>query len=184
MVAAPVRAGTEPGRRHPEIAKRRRHGEMAVRVIAMKPHHFVDIIADYGLGRAASEPNDYHNDLPGVTAAVLGDPAVMLRIDWGADDICKPCVHNINGLCDDSLDPWHGPQVPKLKRQWNLLLDRRWSERLGLAEGDQLTARALGERIQSRQGDLRGIYRELPPSYAEEKAGAIDLGLARYLAPR
>jgi len=87
---------------HRETSGPGRHGETVVRVIAVKPHHFVDIIADYGIGQVASEPNDYHNDVPGVTAAVLGDPGVMLRIESGADDICKPCVHNVNGLCDDT----------------------------------------------------------------------------------
>jgi len=153
---------------------------MAARVIDVKPHHFVDIIAGYGVGQVASEPNDYHNDVPGVTAAVLGDPGVMLRIESGADDICKPCVHNVNGSCDDTLGPSDGPQAPKLKRELNLLLDQRWCERLGLTQGDQLTARELSERIRASKGDIRDIYRELPPRYGDEKARALDLGLARY----
>lgn len=154
---------------------------MSSQVIAIKPHHFVDIIADYGLSQVAAGPHPYHHDVVRVTAAVLADPEVMLQLEFGADDICRPCVHNIGGLCDDPLDPSHGPLAPSLKRDLNLLLDQRWSDRLGVAEGDRLSARGLAERIRARKGDIRGIYRELPPSYGEEKARALDLGLARYL---
>jgi len=163
------------------LPRGRSRGDPAARVIAIKPHHFVDIIADYGLGQIASGPHPYHHDLSRVTAAVLGDPGVMLQMEFGADDICKPCVHNINGLCDDPLDPWHGPLAPALKRDLNLLLDQRWSERLGLSEGDRLTARELCQRLRARKGDIRDIYRQLPASFGEEKARALELGLAKYL---
>ncbi len=151
--------------------------------LTVKPHHFVDILADYGLGQVPSGPNPYHHDVPRVTAVVLDDPDVLLRIEMGADAICQPCVHNVGGLCDDTLDPSHGPHVSRLKRELNLLLDQRWCARLGLSQGEQLTARELAERIRDRRGDPRDIYRELPPSYGEDRARALSLGLAKYLGP-
>ena len=155
---------------------------MAKRAIAIKPHHFVDIVADYGIGQAASGPNPYHHDVPRVTAAILADPEVLLVVEVGADDICRPCVHNREGICDDVLSPDHGSDAPTLKRELNSLLDQRWCERLGLRQDDSLTARELCERIEAHQGDIRDIYRELPPSYGEEKAKALNLGLTKYLS--
>jgi hypothetical protein len=149
--------------------------------ITIKPHHLVDIISDYGVGRTASGPNPYNHDVPRVTAAVLGDPGLLLAIEIGADDICRPCIHNVQGICDDVLGPDLGPDAPGLKRELNLLLDQRWCERLGLSQGDSLIAREMCERIRARMGDIRDIYRELPPSYGEEKARALRMGLAKYL---
>lgn len=154
---------------------------MTTRIIAVKPHHFVDIIADYGVGQIATGPNPYHHDVPGVTAAVLANPEQMLRMEVGADDICRPCIHNIDDLCDDVLSPGHGPEAPRLKRDLNLIFDQRWCERLGLAQGDELTARAFCERLQSDRGDIRDIYRGLFADAGEEKERALARGLAKYL---
>ena len=73
-------------------------------MIAIKPHHFVDIVRAVGEGRTQNEPHPYGHALHSVTAAILADLCVPLRIELGADDICLPCCHNIDGLCDDTID--------------------------------------------------------------------------------
>jgi len=149
--------------------------------IRIKPHHFVDILADIGRGQTAWQPHPYGHAVHAVAARILADPNVMLEIELGADDICAPCVHNADGLCDDVIDTSFRPAAPKSKRQWNLLIDRRWCERLGLAQGDRLTARQFAERVRDRMGDIADIYREIPPRRTAARAEAIARGAGRLL---
>ncbi|HRU06640.1 MAG TPA: hypothetical protein P5137_12800, partial [Candidatus Brocadiia bacterium] len=128
-------------------------------MISIKPHHFVDIITSFGAGQSDPQPHPYGHAVHTVTKAVLADRDVLLRMELGADDICAPCKHNISGLCGDTIDTSYRPLAPKLKREWNLLIDQRWLQRLGLREGDTLTARQMCQRIQDRAGDITDIYR-------------------------
>jgi len=150
--------------------------------IPIKPHHFVDIIADYGAEEIAVQPHPYGHAVHTVTARLLEEPDVVLEIEPGADAICAPCIHNLEGICDDTLDSSLGPEIPHLKRDLNQLLDERWCERLGLKRGDTLTAREMCQRIASRGYDIAGIYREMRPDIGEEKAHNLKLGVKKYLA--
>ena len=95
-------------------------------MISIKPHHFVDIITAFGGGRTEFEPHPYAHALHSVAERILSDPGVRLRIELGADDICLPCRHNADGLCDDTIDTSFRPEAPRSKLEWNLLIDRRW----------------------------------------------------------
>jgi len=149
-------------------------------VIRIKPHHFIDLVADIGRGQTAWEPHPYGHAVHSVAAAILADPDVLLEIELGADDICAPCVHNVGGLCDDVIDTSFRPAAPRSKREWNLLIDRRWCERLGLAPGDRLTARHFAQRLRDRMGDITDIYRELPADRTASRARAIRAGIAKW----
>jgi len=150
--------------------------------IAIKPHHFVDILAALGTGQACPEPHPYGHALHTVMRRIVDDPSVMLRIELGADDICRPCRHNVGGLCDDTIDTSFRPAAPPAKGEYNLLLDRRWCERLGLAEGEELPALTLCERIGKRMDNLAGIYREDPSAKTAKKHADLARGVALYLA--
>jgi len=150
-------------------------------MISIKPHHFVDIITSFGAGQSDPKPHPYGHAVHTVTRAVLADRDVLLRMEMGADDICAPCKHNIAGLCDDTIDTSYRPLAPKSKREWNLLIDQRWRQRLGLRQGDTLTAREMCQRIHDRAGDITDIYREMPPDRTAERQGKLRTGLARFL---
>jgi len=149
-------------------------------MLSIKPHHFVDIITALGEGRTQYEPHPYGHALHSVAAAILADRSLCLRIELGADDVCRPCRHNLEGLCDDTIDTSYRPLAPKSKREWNLLLDQRWSARLGLAQGDCLTALDLCRRIQERAGDITDIYREVPGERTAHRQASLAKGVARY----
>lgn len=138
-------------------------------------------MADYGAGEIAVSPHPYGHAVHTVTAALLNDPDVTLEVELGADAICAPCLHNIEGVCDDTLDSSLGPSVPHLKRVLNRLLDERWCERLSLKQGDRLTARQMCERIASRGYDITLIYREMRPDIGQQKARSLKLGVVKYL---
>jgi len=145
--------------------------------IAVKPHHLVDIITAFGEGQTEFEPHPYGHAVHAVAHQVLADPDCLLEMELGADDICRPCQHNIDGLCDDTIDTSFRPAAPKSKREWNLLIDERWCERLDLVQGDQLTAREFCERVRDRAGDITDIYREIPAGRAAEKQEKLARGL-------
>ena len=149
--------------------------------ITIKPHHFVDIITKYGAGTVSPEPHPYGHAVHTVTAQILGNPDILLEMELGADDICGPCIHNIDGLCDDTIDTSFRPEAPPLKREWNLLIDHRWCKRLGMNEGDRMTARRLCEIIRDYSEDITDIYREIPSDRTAERALKLRKGIEKFL---
>ena len=149
-------------------------------VIRVKPHHFVDILTRFGAGEPFT-PHPYGHAFHSVAERIIDDRDVTLQLDFGADDICDPCIHNVEGVCDDTIDTRYRPEAPAEKTAWNLLLDKRWCERLGLTEGGRLTARDLAERIRERAGDITDIYREIPADRTAARARKLEAGVDRFL---
>ncbi|HUT61218.1 MAG TPA: hypothetical protein VNA25_25495 [Phycisphaerae bacterium] len=149
--------------------------------IRIKPHHFVDILTSFGQGQREFAPHPYGHAVHTVSEHVLARRDAELLMDLGADAICAPCVHNIDGLCDDEIDTSYRPAAPRLKREWNLIIDRRWCERLGLREGKKLTARQFAERLRGRMGDITDIYREIPPERTADRAQNLMKGVRFFL---
>jgi hypothetical protein len=152
-----------------------------VDLVRIKPHHFVDILTYYGAGQAPFERHPYGHAQHIVAAQLHANHDLLLEIELGADDICAPCLHHVEGVCDDTIDTSYRPQAPSLKRDWNLRIDRRWCSRLGLKQGDRLSARALAERILERAGELQDIYREMPAEGTMARAAKLSNGISKYL---
>ena len=150
-------------------------------VIRIKPHHFVDIIASYGRGEKV-EPHPYGHAVDTLTERILARRDIMLVAELGADNICGPCKHNVNGVCDDVIDTSYRPKAPPRKQDWNLLIDRRWCERLSLLPGERLTARQFCERLRDRAGDITDIYRKIPAEMTAERRKALREGVQRFLS--
>jgi len=150
--------------------------------IDIKPYHFVDILTAQGDPAYEFRPHPYGHAQHTVAKQVLSDPQVRLRMNLGADAICAPCVHNVAGLCDDTIDTSFRPGAPNSKREWNLMIDRRWCERLGLVQDDELTGRELAERIRDRAGDITDVYREIPRERTTERRRKLQAGVEAYLA--
>jgi hypothetical protein len=150
-------------------------------MIWIKPHHLVDIVRALGEGCTAFEPHPYGHAVHTVAREVLANRDVMVCMEFGADDICGPCCHNVAGLCDDTIDTSFRPQAPESKRAYNLLIDQRWAERLGVREGDQLTAREFCLLLRDRAGDITDIYRENPATRTAERQAKLAKGVATFL---
>jgi len=149
-------------------------------MIYIKPHHFVDILTSFGTGRVRFEPHPYGHAVHIVAEQILTNRDVTLRIELGADDICRPCEHNIDGLCDDTIDTSFRPGAPSLKRDWNLLIDRRWCERLKIEQGHKLSARELCRRLRDLAGDITDIYREIPARLTADRARKLEEGIRKF----
>jgi len=150
-------------------------------LIHIKPHHFVDILTYYGAGQATFAPHPYGHAQHTVAAQLHANPDILIEIELVVDDICAPRVHNQDGECDDIIDIQHRPQAPPLKREWNLLIDLRWCERLGLSQGDRLSAHSLAQRLLQKMGDITDIYREMPADGTAQRSNKLRNGLSQYL---
>jgi len=151
--------------------------------IRIKPHHLVDIVMTLGAGQERYQPHPFGHALNTVAHRVLSDMGTLVQVELGADDICRPCLHNIQGMCDDNIDNSSRPRVPQSKRSWNLRLDRRWCRRLGLRRGDLLTVEEFFRLLRRRAGDIDDIYRELPPDNVASRAENLRRGLDKLLGP-
>ena len=149
--------------------------------LRIKPHHFVDILTDYGAGEVATEPHAYGHGVHLATARILSERGLRLRMELGADDICDPCKHNVGGRCNDTIDISFRPRAPKSKGEYNLMIDRRWCERLGVQQGEELTAREMLGRLKERGGGLADIYQEEPAEAVEAKERNLRRGIKRLL---
>lgn len=152
--------------------------------ILIKPHHFVDILRALGGERNEFTPHPYGHNLHGVAEKLLVDRDVVLQMELGADEICQPCIHNVDGVCNDVIDTSFRPRAPRSKQEWNLMIDRRWCEALGVAEGDRITARQFCERLRRQIDRMKEIYREVPPERVTARAQQLGRGLDRYLLDR
>jgi hypothetical protein len=150
-------------------------------MIRIKPHHFVDIITSFSARDLTFEPSPYGHAVHTVSEEILRNRDVLLEMELGADDICAPCKHNINGLCDDTIDTSFRPAAPSSKREWNLMIDKRWCERLKLQQGDRLTAREFCQRLQGNADDLTDIYREIPVESTAERERDLKAGIRKFL---
>ncbi len=135
----------------------------------------------YGDGQRRFEPHPLGHAVHSVAHEVLGDPDMELCMELGADDICAPCTQNANGQCQDSIDTSYRPEAPTTKREWNLRIDQRWCGRLGLAQGDRLTARQFCERLAVCTDDIDDIYAEVPQAMTADRLRKMRAGVARIL---
>jgi len=150
-------------------------------VIRIKPHHFVDIITSFSAVDLTFKSSPYGHAVHIVSERVLQARDIVLEMELGADDICAPCKHNINGLCDDTIDTSFRPKAPSSKREWNLIIDKRWCERLKLQQGDRLTAREFCELLRDNTDDITDIYREIPAELTAERARKLKAGIEKFL---
>jgi hypothetical protein len=157
---------------------------MSKAATAIKPHHFVDILTSFGDGKRSFHSHPYGHAVHTISEQVLADRDFVLKIELGADDICGPCVHNDGGSCVDTIDTSYRPAAPSSKREWNLLIDERWCERIGAQQGDRFIARDLAKRIQDYMGDIADIYREIPVEMTKERAQKLIKGLQFYCGSR
>ena len=149
--------------------------------ILIKPHHFVDILRTLGGEQVQWKPHPYGHDEHGVAARLLADRDVILQVELGADDICKPCIHNVDGCCDDIIDTSFRPQAPRSKQAWNLMIDRRWCRVLGLTPGQRISAKEFCEYHRRHIGQMPEIYQEVPQQRVAARAEQLRRGIVRYL---
>ena len=150
-------------------------------VIRIKPHHFIDIITKYGAGTLPLIPHPYGHAVHSAAKKIIGNRDLLLEIDIGADDICSPCMHNIDGRCSDTIDTSYRPEAPQSKHEWNLLIDRRWCKRLGIGRGDRLSAVQFCIKLREMSRNITDIYREIPAPLTAERSLNLRKGIDSFL---
>ena len=148
--------------------------------IKIKPHHFIDIITSFSADNVILEPHDYQHNVHSISKTILENRNALLEIDLGADDICKPCIHNTDGVCDDILDISNRPEVPRLKREWNLILDKRWCKRLKIDRGEIISVLEFCELLEDGSNNLLEIYKENNRENTIQREVNLKKGLKKY----
>ncbi|MFC2075830.1 DUF1284 domain-containing protein [candidate division KSB1 bacterium] len=146
-------------------------------IIRIKPHHFLDIIRDLGAGHVW-EPHPYGHAVHTVAQELLARRDGLLELVAGADDICRPCKHNIDGSCADTTT---SPGYEISKERWNRTIDNRWLDRLGLKLGQIISAREFCRLADERMGDLLTIYPEVEVDRTTERGVNLKKGIAVFL---
>ena len=155
------------------------------KVIRIKPHHFLDIVRDYGAG-VEFRPSPYGHAVHIVAEKVLADRQVMLELVLGIDDICEPCTNHVDGHC---LDTTTTTGKIASKEWWNRIIDTRLLGRLGLREGTRIRADEFCRLARQRlypKGAVEGslisdIWREASPQKTRRRARDLLHGIALYL---
>ncbi len=149
--------------------------------VKIKPHHFIDIITSFASENIVLKPHPYGHSVHSISKRIIQDKNLILEIELQADDICAPCIHNINGLCDDTIDTSHRPKAPSLKREWNLIIDERWCKRLDIKQGDKISSLEFCNRLKKNGDDISDIYAEVPKEDTAKREDNIKKGLKKYL---
>ena len=140
----------------------------------VRPHHLLDIITSHGAGHEF-KPAAYGHAVHTCAEIVLNDLDTPLEFVVGADFICEPCIHLVDGRCDDvlsQLDP------PISKQDYNDDLDRRLLAYFELQEGDRMT---FGEYLEVIREHFEGLPEICthPGGSVKERATNLDAGLNR-----
>lgn len=141
----------------------------------LRPHHVLDIIADYGHG-AEFKPHPYGHAVHTVARAILAQVERQIEFVVGADEICRPCIHlQSDGRCDDvlsQLDP------PISKQAYNDDLDTRVLNYLGLESSESMTIRKYLEIVARHLPGLEEICTHPGEDRATRLQG-LQQGVAR-----
>jgi len=92
------------------------------------------MVRNIGLGRKL-EPHTYGHLVHLVTRDMLDDVGRACILVVGNDDVCGPCIHLHDGVCDDILPQLEGRVS---KQEYNDRLDRRILDYLGIAPGSSM----------------------------------------------
>lgn len=150
--------------------------------IKIKPHHFIDIITSFSADRVILNPHYYNHNVHSISKIILENRNIKLEIELDADDICQPCIHNIGGMCDDILDISNRPKIPPLKKEWNLILDKRWCERLKIEQGEIISVLEFCKLLREGSNNLLDIYKENNRENTIEREINLKKGLKKYMA--
>ncbi len=149
--------------------------------IKIKPHHFIDIITSFSKDKILLTPHPYGHRVHSISKRIINDMNLISEIELGSDNICQPCIHNIKGTCDDTIGTSYRPKAPHLKRDWNLIIDKRWCERLKIKQGDKITILKFCNLLKENLNNITEIYKEVPKEKTIERENNLKKGLKKYL---
>lgn len=146
-------------------------------MLRIKPHHFLDILRDYGAGRSW-KPHPYGHAVHTVARSLLDNREQMVVLVLGVDDVCDPCRKNENGTC---MDWTESPGYRIRKEDWNRRIDRRILGLFGLGEGTAISALDFARLALRHIDDVSTVWREVPAEQTQERVRNLSRGLSAYL---
>ena len=146
--------------------------------VRMKPHHFLDILRSFGVGKLKYEPSPKGDAQYIVADKLLKNRDIMLKFTAGCDDICAPCSYNKKGKCANKVSN-HGHYTSM--HEYNRDLDTGIYRWLGLKEGAQMTASAYCRLVREKINDIKNIWIEVPEEENAVRRQNLLKGITFYL---
>ena len=143
-------------------------------VMQLRPHHILDILAEYGNGAEEYQPHPYGHSLHIVAPKIISGPDLRVRLVLGADDICTGCKHLLpDGRCDDVL----GQLNPSPSKQaYNDVLDSRLFDLMSMEVNSIMTIRQFLETVNDHVPGIEMICTH-PKENREERLNGLVNGL-------
>jgi hypothetical protein len=140
-------------------------------LLRLRPHHLIDLVTDYGRGRAFV-PHPYGHAVHVVARRVVEDRDVEIAFVLAADDICRPCRHlQPDVQCDDVL---YQLSPPTSKQAYNDELDAAVLAHLGLQPGARLSLSEFLAQLRQRAEGIAAICAHPGEAEADRLAGLIQ----------
>ena len=148
------------------------------KVLLIRPHHFLDIVRELGLGtRFKPAPSGHANHI--VAQWIEEDHDIILELIIGIDAICKPCSKIVDGYCTDIIKWPSGVEISK--QEFNDTLDAQLFEKLRIKQGVRMSARDFCRLSLERLGSDFLLYPELESGEPEKHARNMTEGLTKYI---
>jgi dienelactone hydrolase len=145
------------------------------KVIHMRPHHFIDILRQIGAGQEF-KPSPYGHAVHSVAKTLMQNPSTVMMLVNRCDAICAPCIHNKNGVCDDTLS-----DGKTSKHEFNTALDARLFAQLHLEEAMALSAADFCGILRERLGHPSGVWTSVPGDEAQKRLAMMLKGMEKFL---
>jgi len=137
-------------------------------LLRLRPHHLIDIVTDYGRGRAFV-PHPYGHAVHLVALRLIEDTDVEIEFVLAADDICAPCRHlGPDGCCEDVLRQL---SPPTSKQAYNDELDLAVFAHLRMEPGARLPLCEFLARLRQQAGVIAKTCAHPGETEADRLAG-------------
>jgi hypothetical protein len=143
--------------------------------LRLRPHHIIDIIADYG-NNVQYRPHPYGHSQHLVAPKLLSNLDLKIKLVLEADDICTGCKHLMpGGNCKDVL----AQIIPSPSKQaYNDVLDSRLFDHFKLVPGCIIDVRKYLETVNDYTPGIEQICTH-PKENPERRLKGLCNGLFR-----
>lgn len=108
----------------------------------------------------------------------MNNKKALIILTLGCDDICKPCKYLKNGKCTDIVK---NNEVYNSKEEWNMMIDRRLFNQLGLKEGQKITALEFCYVLQEKLKNISKIWKDEPCKKTIIREKNLFKGIVKYI---
>ncbi len=148
--------------------------------VRIKPHHLLDVYKLHGRGMYPFKPDPrFGHDFFRIGNALVEGRVTHVYFTVGADDICSPCTHKVNGVCGDAVEIGAFTR----KHDYNAYLDAELMRHLGLREDTPYAMADIPALLLKKMTPrvFATIWRDCPSQEVEQRCEWTLRGVAHCL---